>query len=335
DNNFILQQEITGSYDPNDKTCLNGPTLMPDQLDENLYYLVRFQNLGNDTAIHVRVVDTLPVTLNHSSLQLLSSSHVYAASLKNNVLEYKFDSILLPPAIHNEAGSNGYVLFKIKPKQNLSIGNSIVNKADIFFDFNPAVITHDAITTIVDPVQPEATIIEFSGLRAGEHNQLSYKVVFSEPAVKLILESSSDGVNYYEESAGWILQSRSGAAMNFVDEFVGMVKMHYRIKVVSQDGLLLKVAGVVVDVPSPGISILSIVRSGSDIQLQVNVDKGGVYETGIYSIDGKYVYNRRLTFEKGTNIFRVPFGRNAGGVYSFVVFKGRKKYSRAFVWKRD
>ena len=335
DNNFILQQEITGSYDPNDKTCLNGPILLPTQLNESLYYLVRFQNLGNDTAINVRVVDSLPASLDLSSLQLLSSSHIYTASLKNNVLEYKFDSILLPPAIHNVQGSNGYVLFKIKPAQYLTVGNSIVNKADIFFDFNPAVITNDAVTTIVSPSQSGVTIIEFSGSRVGENNQLSYKVIFSEPAVKLILESSTDGMNYQEESAGWLLKARSGTVLNFVDEFAGMVKMHYRVRVMSQSGLLLKAAGVVVDAPLPGISINRIVGSGDDLRVRVNVDKSGIYETGIYSIDGKNVCRSRVTLEKGTNSVLVPFGKNSGGVYSFVVFKGRKKYSRAFVWKRD
>ena len=56
----------------------------------------------------------------------------------------------MPYEAIDEPGSNGHVSFKIKPKDNVQIGDIIENKAYIFFDFNAPIITNTVSTEIVD-----------------------------------------------------------------------------------------------------------------------------------------------------------------------------------------
>ena len=42
DNVFILNQTVVNSYDPNDKTCLEGNTITPEMIGKYLHYIIRF-----------------------------------------------------------------------------------------------------------------------------------------------------------------------------------------------------------------------------------------------------------------------------------------------------
>ena len=65
-------------------------------------------------------------------------------------INFIFENINLPYEDIDEPGSNGHVSFKIKPKDNVQIGDIIENKAYIFFDFNAPIITNTVSTEIVD-----------------------------------------------------------------------------------------------------------------------------------------------------------------------------------------
>lgn len=45
--------------------------------------------------------------------------------------------------------SQGYIYYKIKPKPGFTVGTIIPNAADIYFDFNPAVVTETFYTEFV------------------------------------------------------------------------------------------------------------------------------------------------------------------------------------------
>jgi hypothetical protein len=68
--------------------------------------------------------------------------------ITGNKVEFQFQGINLPAEIDDAPGSNGYVAFKIKTKNNLVIGNSVSNKADIFFDYNFPIETNTATSTV-------------------------------------------------------------------------------------------------------------------------------------------------------------------------------------------
>ena len=61
-----------------------------------------------------------------------------------NILKFTFSDILLPPKDWDEAGSMGFVKFKIKQRIDNPIGTEILNSAAIYFDYNAPVITEAA-----------------------------------------------------------------------------------------------------------------------------------------------------------------------------------------------
>ncbi len=146
--------EIRDSYDPNDKQAFprgfTNQNIIPP--NSQLEYLVRFQNTGNDTAFTVYVIDTLDQNLNVESLELGASSHSYQISLQTiksgkTFIRWQFDNILLPDSNINELRSHGFVQYRISPKPGLALGSKVRNHAEIYFDFNPPVITNQTLTT--------------------------------------------------------------------------------------------------------------------------------------------------------------------------------------------
>ncbi len=171
-NSVSLRQLVTGSYDPNDKTETHGPGF-PAQLlanGEYLNYIIRFQNTGTDTAFRVLVRDTLDAKLNWSSLEMIDASHPYQLSIaSNNQLEWKFDPIILPDSNTNLAGSQGYIAYRIKPLATLAEGDTISNRAGIYFDFNLPIITNRHQTIIDKGVSicPGTSTVYSAGVPGG------------------------------------------------------------------------------------------------------------------------------------------------------------------------
>lgn len=152
-NEYTLLDVVRAAYDPNDK-LVDKSILTPQQVMSNknyLVYTIRFQNVGNDTAFNVYIKDTLNNNLDWNSIQPLSSSHDYDfEQINGKYLNLNFLNIQLPDSNVNEALSHGYVSFKIKPKNNLVIGNSISNRASIVFDVNVPIVTNNALTVVMN-----------------------------------------------------------------------------------------------------------------------------------------------------------------------------------------
>ncbi len=149
DNTIAYAETVVNSFDPNDKTCLEGNTITPEMVDDYLHYLIRFQNLGTTAAQNVVIKDIIDTTkFDMASLQLTGSSHPQVTKITGNKVEFQFENINLPAEIDDAPGSNGYVAFKIKTKNNLVIGNSVSNKADIYFDYNFPIETNTATSTV-------------------------------------------------------------------------------------------------------------------------------------------------------------------------------------------
>lgn len=148
DNVSILSEIVTGSFDPNDKTCLEGTIISPDQIGKYVHYLIRFQNSGTAPAEFVVVKDMIDTTkFEMDSFQLTSASHPQTTKITGNKVEFYFQNINLPAEQDDKPGSHGFVAFKIKTKENLVLGNTISNSADIFFDYNFPIVTEPAEST--------------------------------------------------------------------------------------------------------------------------------------------------------------------------------------------
>jgi len=148
DNVFIFNQKVTGAFDPNNKICLEGDIVTPERIGKYLHYNINFENTGNADAQNIVISDTIdPNKFDIKSLQILNSSHPVSIKTEGNVIEFIYENINLPPSIRNPIGGHGNVLFKVKTNPNLSIGDSVENTANIYFDYNAPVVTNEAKTT--------------------------------------------------------------------------------------------------------------------------------------------------------------------------------------------
>lgn len=146
DNISNLKQIVVGSYDPNDKTCIEGTTVGPDMIGQYVHYVIRFENTGTYPAENVVVKDLIDLAkFDVATLIPLHSSHNFVARIAGNKVEFIFEGINLP---FDDANNDGYVAFKIKTKSNLVVGNTFSNNANIYFDYNFPITTNTFTTTI-------------------------------------------------------------------------------------------------------------------------------------------------------------------------------------------
>lgn len=150
DNIMTFVQTVVNSFDPNDKTCLEGDRILEDKVGDYVHYLIRFENTGTASAINVVVKDDIdPVSYEIATLQVLDSSHDYTTRIDGQEVEFVFENINLP---FNDATNDGYILFKIKTKSTLMLNDTFTNKAEIYFDFNAPIITNDETTQVSEPL---------------------------------------------------------------------------------------------------------------------------------------------------------------------------------------
>lgn len=138
------------SYDPNDKAVspAGDGANHRVEMDTELRYLIRFQNTGNDTAFTIVVTDTISPGLDINSLYVIATSHVcWIEKIGGELMRFHFDDILLPDSNVNEPASHGYVYFRVKGSPNNVDPTVVTNKANIYFDFNPPIVTNTTLTT--------------------------------------------------------------------------------------------------------------------------------------------------------------------------------------------
>lgn len=142
----VLNQIAVNSFDPNDKTCLEGQTISATDIGKYVHYQIRFENTGTANAVNIVVADVIDTTkFDINSLVPIDGSHDFYTRIKGNKVEFIFENIQLP---FDDANNDGYVVFKIKTKPTLVVGDSFSNAASIYFDFNHPIVTDPAVTTI-------------------------------------------------------------------------------------------------------------------------------------------------------------------------------------------
>lgn len=150
-----LNQDVVNSFDPNDKTCLNGNAVSVNNLDEYLKYMIRFENTGSADAINIVVKDTIDINVfDINTIEVLTASHGVETVVRGDVVDFVFKDINLP---FDDENNDGYVTFQIKPKDNLEVGAKLENSAAIFFDFNFPIITNTTSTLVEEPTSTNNT----------------------------------------------------------------------------------------------------------------------------------------------------------------------------------
>ncbi len=198
-NTSILSQIIVGSYDPNDKTESHGGKIAHAGFgaDDYLTYTIRFENTGTASAINVAVADLLDNQLEETSVRTVASSHAYTFERVGKNLSWKFNGILLPPSVENTTIGHGYVVFQVKPKPGFAIGDVIPNSADIYFDFNPAIVTEPCVTEFVNALS--TADFAFSHFQFSPNPVTNTLFVSNDTTIENLTISSVLGQKVYEK----------------------------------------------------------------------------------------------------------------------------------------
>jgi len=150
-NQDSLIQIVSSSFDPNDKQSNPSGRILKNT--KKIDYQINFQNTGNDTAYKVLVVDTVDTkSLSIKNLTINTSSHPFRIKILNNVIIWTFDNILLPDSHTNEVESHGFIRYSVDLKEGMNVGDSILNKAYIYFDYQKPIITNVAWCVLIDSV---------------------------------------------------------------------------------------------------------------------------------------------------------------------------------------
>ncbi|MFC0777402.1 T9SS type A sorting domain-containing protein [Flavobacterium sp. HJSW_4] len=181
DNTFSLNQTVVGSYDPNDKTCLEGSVITSKLIGEYVHYMIRFENTGTYMAQNIVVKDMIDLSKFHiSSLITTSSSHSFITKIsEGNKVEFIFEGINLP---FDDANNDGYIAFKIKTKSTLQVGDTFTNDANIYFDYNFPILTNKATSTFKSVLSTE------------DFNFSRYLSLYPNPANQLLNISQNESI---------------------------------------------------------------------------------------------------------------------------------------------
>ena len=178
-NMMTLEQTVVNSYDPNDISVHEGPFITEEQADDYLHYTIRFQNSGTAPAVNVRLENSLEPNLDWSTFMPLAASHTYLTQRDGGNLTFRFNNIMLPAEQDDEPGSHGWITYKVKPAPGFAIGDIISNTANIFFDFNEAIVTNTVTTQIQQ-------------LSVADHDLASIKL-YPNPAAEMAFFSGFSG----------------------------------------------------------------------------------------------------------------------------------------------
>ncbi len=149
---FEYTSVIQCAYDPNDKLVNPVYPFNYALVGEDLVYTIRFQNTGNAKAYDVVIRDTLDPNLDVATFRVIASSHpeVLTTTLREEqFLTFDFTNIFLPDSTSNFDESQGFVMYRIRAQQDIDERTGIENRAGIYFDFNPPIITNTTENTMV------------------------------------------------------------------------------------------------------------------------------------------------------------------------------------------
>ncbi len=223
DNTFTLDQTVVGSYDPNDKTCLQGTTIIPSEVGKYVHYVIRFENTGTYPAENIVVKDIINTSkFDITTLVPLKSSHDFYTRINGNKVEFIFENINLD---FNDATNDGYVTFKIKTKPTLIVGNTFTNNANIYFDYNFPITTNTYTTTV-------------AALSTQDFDFGTYFTLYPNPAKEVLnIESKQDvNINSVEiyNQLGQIVMATTNA-INTID-LADLASGAYFVKVNTEKG---------------------------------------------------------------------------------------------------
>lgn len=142
DNQFLYKRKVIPSSNSNTLTCLQGEIVPISLIGEYLDYAVDFENTGLaqiENAVIKFQID--PTMFDPNSMQIQESTGNTFLRKNGNVVE------VILQQLNIDTGGHGNVLLKIKSQSTLQEGDSVINIANIYFDYNAPISTNEAETT--------------------------------------------------------------------------------------------------------------------------------------------------------------------------------------------
>ena len=220
-NTYVLDQAVVGSLDPNNIICIEGETAPAAAIGNYLHYVVNFENTGNGAAEFVVVRHDIDITkFDIASLQVLNSSHEAVARVNGNRIEFVFSGINLAPLDH------GNILFKLKSKSSLEAGDSVMNRANIYFDYNFPIETNEANTV-------------FEVLSTSDFEKDNSVTVFPNPSKGIVIIKSENNVRSVQvfDIQGRLLQTQIANESSMTLDMASQQSGIYFIKIKTDKGV--------------------------------------------------------------------------------------------------
>jgi len=181
DNIHEFEQIVVDTYNPNDIICVEGDVIGMEDVGKELHYLIRFKNTGiypSENIVIAMEID--PEKYDLSSVRVLDTSHSARARMTDNNLEIFFSHARI------ESGGHGNILLIMKTKENLSEGDFVKSRANIYFDNNYPVRTNEA-TTFIEGL-----------MRSGDTGLNDSVSIFPNPVTDKLTISSEDIIKSIE-----------------------------------------------------------------------------------------------------------------------------------------
>ena|GEM_PF-4445834 len=158
DNNLSFSEQLMDSITPITKEVLPAGSLSLAEVQSSpvLKYTIRFQNTDTVTIANIRVTDSLSAYFMRQNFELLTASHLCQYQLDpSGLVTFTLSDIMLPDSEADEYGSYGHISYSVSLRNDLFVNDSILNRADVFYDFNEALATNTTVTIIDDPTSIE------------------------------------------------------------------------------------------------------------------------------------------------------------------------------------
>jgi hypothetical protein len=239
---------------------------------------------------------------------------------------------MLPASSVNEPESHGYIVYRIQPKSDVVVGETIHNTASIYFDYNLPVLTNDATTLVQDnfislPVQ----LLNFTGQLTNNIAQLSWKADRGNNFEKFEIERSFDGKTYSRIET--ILFNNLINDYHLTDNTSALQSklIFYRLKMIDADGKFTY-SKVIVFRINPIENSFTIYPNPARTEVFVSLmtDKNQSLRVKVLDISGKIVSEQRKEIQKGTNVFPVNISNLKAGNYLLQIHANAEKKAVKF-----
>jgi uncharacterized repeat protein (TIGR01451 family) len=340
DDTAKLRQVAQGSYDPNDKAENLGGDITTQQVSsaEYINYIIRFQNTGTDTAFTVVVRDTISAKLNLGSLQVIESSHPYQYQGGSpNWVSWTFPDINLPDSNRNEPASHGFITYRIKPVTTLIEGDTILNNAGIYFDYNLPEITNEAVTVVQNLVTLPTRLITFSATWQQPNALLEWKTVEEQNVKEYEIQRSIDPVHFTTIGSVKAKGNYAGGTdYNFKDDLANLAKdkFYYRLRIMDIDEKYTYSRIVMINRNGQSKNEVILnpnpIRGGKAIAW-IQFGKDATADIRIIDMQGRSVYTSQQRISKGYNVVPINFSTLKNGTYFLRVKAEGKQMVTPFV----